>query len=265
MAAGLLWWTKFRGIMYSELVKLICKDCGVELSDRHKKDLCRSCYMIRFRASSRSCVVKVCGECGVLLGVRNRLGLCRSCSQKVWRKSNSERLKAKGKKYWKDNKERLNKAATKKYYADHEATKKRQRELYWTHPEESRLRARVWTINNRHRVNEMQAERRRNPSEEQLKAQRVINKKRRGGLSVEVYKGLVQQVYERNIKKYGTLTCYLCDKHIVFDDNLEHKVPISRGGLTVSGNLDVAHAFCNLRKNNRSVEEFKAVFGGLNV
>ena len=68
----------------------------------------------------------------------------------------------------------------------------------------------------------------------------------------------IQQVYEDNIKLYGTLTCYLCIKPIEFgDDHLEHKIPLSRGGTNEQANLGVAHSHCNCKKWNRTEEEYK--------
>lgn len=67
----------------------------------------------------------------------------------------------------------------------------------------------------------------------------------------------IQQVYEDNIKKYGTLTCYLCLKPIEFgDDCLEHKTPISRGGTNEYSNLEIAHMRCNSIKKSKTVEEY---------
>ena len=64
-----------------------------------------------------------------------------------------------------------------------------------------------------------------------------------GGLPVEV----VQRVYEDNIKKFGTLTCYLCLKPISFGkDSLDHKIPISRGGTNLYENLAIVHKRCNI-------------------
>lgn len=69
----------------------------------------------------------------------------------------------------------------------------------------------------------------------------------------------IQQVYEQNIKKYGTLTCYLCSKPIVFgDDQLEHKMPITRGGSNRLDNLDIAHKSCNSSKKDQTEEEYRA-------
>jgi 5-methylcytosine-specific restriction endonuclease McrA len=68
----------------------------------------------------------------------------------------------------------------------------------------------------------------------------------------------IQQVYEDNIKHYGTLTCYLCLNPIEFgNDHLEHKIPLSRGGTNDRDNLNIAHRSCNCRKQARTEEEYK--------
>lgn len=79
----------------------------------------------------------------------------------------------------------------------------------------------------------------------------------------------VQRVYEKNIKKYGTLTCELCFEKIrLGEDSLEHFVPISRHfefpdlDLNCVDNLGVAHdgfssrEKCNLRKWYMTLEEW---------
>jgi len=69
---------------------------------------------------------------------------------------------------------------------------------------------------------------------------------------------IIQQVYEDNIKKHGTLTCYLCLKPIPFGkDHLEHKTPLSRGGTNKRENLDVACQQCNCSKHNKTEREYK--------
>lgn len=74
----------------------------------------------------------------------------------------------------------------------------------------------------------------------------------------ELTRELIQEVYEANIKRYGTLTCYLCLGAIQFgEDNLEHKTPVFRGGKNEFLNLDVAHATCNQAKGIRTYEEWK--------
>ncbi len=70
-------------------------------------------------------------------------------------------------------------------------------------------------------------------------------------------KSMIQNIYEDNIKKYGTLTCYLCSEPIKFsEDSLEHKIPLSRGGTNQLNNLDIAHKRCNRKKYNKTYEEY---------
>jgi 5-methylcytosine-specific restriction endonuclease McrA len=77
-----------------------------------------------------------------------------------------------------------------------------------------------------------------------------------GDISVET----IQLVYEDNIKKYGTLTCYLCELSIEFGkDVLEHKTPSAKGGTNCYNNLAIAHRSCNSNKGDKTEEEFKAV------
>lgn len=87
----------------------------------------------------------------------------------------------------------------------------------------------------------------------------VCNLKRRLqtiGLSLAT----IQLVYEDNIKRYGTLTCYLCLNPVVFgQDSLEHKMPLSRGGTNEYNNLAVACRGCNNKKNTKTYEEFISI------
>ena len=72
---------------------------------------------------------------------------------------------------------------------------------------------------------------------------------------------MVQMVYEDNIKKYGTLTCYLCEKPINFGkDHLEHRIPLSRGGDNNLNNLAISCNICNQHKYNKTEEEYLAVW-----
>lgn len=80
-----------------------------------------------------------------------------------------------------------------------------------------------------------------------------------GKLSIKT----IQLVYEDNIKKYGTLTCYLCLQPIQFkQDCLEHKTPLSRGGTNEYNNLEIAHRRCNCKKNNKTEKEYREASNG---
>ena len=77
-----------------------------------------------------------------------------------------------------------------------------------------------------------------------------------GGLTYQT----IQLVYEDNIKRFGTLTCYLCLKPIEFgQDSIEHLTPLCRGGNNDYINLGVAHKKCNCHKGKRTLEEWKRV------
>jgi len=79
-------------------------------------------------------------------------------------------------------------------------------------------------------------------------------KKKGGKLTVKI----IQLVYEDNIKKYGTLTCYLCEKPIEFGkDQLEHKTPLCRGGTNEYNNLAIACQFCNCSKHDKTEAEYR--------
>lgn len=86
---------------------------------------------------------------------------------------------------------------------------------------------------------------------------KVVNHNRRF-LTKDLTIQIIQQVYENNIKRYDTLTCYLCNESIEFgDDSIEHIIPISKGGTNNIKNLDIAHKSCNSSKGNKTLEDYK--------
>lgn len=118
-------------------------------------------------------------------------------------------------------------------------------------PEKWRWYSRLYYLNNRERLNSNRRE-----AYKKTEKVKVLNRAR---LSKQghVSKELIEQVYDRNRQKNaGVLVCYLCHKPIKGKGNLEHKVPVCRGGGNEFGNLDVSHSFCNFMKGTRTVEEW---------
>lgn len=117
----------------------------------------------------------------------------------------------------------------------------KQKEWREKNKEKCRELAKQWRIKNHDRI---------------LLMKKVYNFRRRKNGRVKLK--TIQLVYEDNIKKYGTLTCYLCLKPIEFGkDSIDHKIPISRGGNHNYENLEIAHLKCNYKKHLLTYDEWK--------
>ena len=148
----------------------------------------------------------------------------RQLAQKKWRDKNPNYKKE----YYAKNKDRL-----KEYNKQYDVTHKLQRKI----------------SSRNYRVN--------NPDKMKLHSQRKLSLRRAGG---ELPIKRIQQVYEDNIKHYGTLTCYLCLESIIFrNDHLEHKTPLSRGGTNEYDNLGVSCIKCNRNKGVKTEQEYREV------
>lgn len=159
---------------------------------------------------------------------------------KKWRENNREKCrKARIKHYWKHREEELSRM---KSYQDR-------------FKDEIKLKR---TLNKKH-LAKLSKEYIKNLREKNPQKYRLYNKT--NGASAR-YPGtiklsIVQMVYEDSIKKWGTLTCYLCEEPIDFGmDSLDHKIPASRGGTNDYSNLGVVHLKCNRMKINKTVEEY---------
>lgn len=149
--------------------------------------------------------------------------------QKMWRKNNPDRVKQQRKRvYIKQCAGIGNRLQWERNYRD-------------THRDELHEKNKNWAMKNRIKIKAYSVKRRKF-----LKSLRPST---------------VQRVYENNIKKYGTLTCYLCLNPIPFGkDSLEHKIPLSRGGRNNYRNLDISCLPCNCRKHTKTVSEYRRDF-----
>lgn len=148
------------------------------------------------------------------------------------------------------------------YYKDNaERLKKKNNEYYHSNKIEISKRRKLYKIDMKEQV--ARTRRYRNTPIGKMKSKVWANKRKRGleTLSLDI----VQQVYEENIKKFGTLTCELCIEQIKFgDDSLEHFHPVSRrdeydGDINERKNLGVAHRKCNFKKCDKTLQEFRRV------
>jgi len=130
--------------------------------------------------------------------------------------------------------------------------KKYRREWYLEHKEESRLRHQKYQKENREKIYETAKK-----WKQKNRLRIIVYEQNRRSLMKDLTLKTIQLVYEDNIKKYGTLTCYLCKQSILFgNDCLEHKMPLSRNGSNNYNNLEVACRECNTSKSNKTLEEY---------
>jgi 5-methylcytosine-specific restriction endonuclease McrA len=65
------------------------------------------------------------------------------------------------------------------------------------------------------------------------------------------------EVLRRNILQFGRATCYLCKKRVpISRAHIDHKIPVSRGGMNTISNLELACAYCNRSKKNKTHSEY---------
>lgn len=153
-------------------------------------------------------------------------------------------------------KEKISIKRRKKYMLDRDEILLKKKKQYKQKCEQKREYQRKWRLRNPNHYKEWRI---KNP----LKAKAI--KHRRRTLEKDLNITTIQRVYEDNIKKFGTLTCYLCLNSIPFGkDHLEHKIPLSRGGTNEYINLDIACAKCNLQKSNRTEMEYRKEIKMLN-
>ncbi|KKM04307.1 hypothetical protein LCGC14_1765520 [marine sediment metagenome] len=159
---------------------------------------------------------------------------------------------------------------TKQYRREYTRKWRKETGNKWWHknPESHRRSSAKWKKNNPQRVKDWIEQNReylkryhkeyyyRMPNKKRANQARAILRRAGGVLTPAT----IQRVYEDNIKKHGTLTCYLCEKSVEFgQDSLEHKIPLSRNGTNEYNNLAIAHRSCNYKKSNKTEEEYRNV------
>ena len=164
---------------------------------------------------------------------------------KKYRKAHKKEFQVYSKRYY-------NKPGIKEHYQQYRKT----------HPfvmqEEWKIAKKAWHERNKiRRYTAYKEYRKRNlvrmKARDQRRAARVFGAK--GTITIAI----IQRVYENNIKRFGTLTCYLCLQKVPFGkDHLEHRVPLSRSGTHYYNNLAVACQRCNLSKKDKTEKEYRA-------
>lgn len=182
---------------------------------------------------------------------------------------NREHIRARNDEWKKNNPDKVRKNAIDSYYRNHEKNlarintdEYRKKNAEWAKKKYYKNYSEVREYQNNWQRSEKSREYQRayyHKNKEKFRIKDKIQNARRRSAGYLTRKE-VQALYEDNIKHYGTLTCYLCGKQIEFGkDHLDHKLPITRGGITEFSNMGVSCQRCNLSKNNKTVDEFMEV------
>lgn len=150
---------------------------------------------------------------------------------KEWRRLNRDKMQAYDDKWRSANPE-----------AARVSDKKKQKKHYDSHPEYRQKavdRTKRWI-----QTNPIQAKRLRKAVSDRYRARKYTT--RIGSID-----------YDRIISDSNGL-CSICSKVLTIPIDLDHVIPLSRGGSHTQDNLQATHASCNRRKNRRLMSELKA-------
>ena len=176
-------------------------------------------------------------------------GLC----QKHYGKTHSAEYK---KQYYQNNKEELIKKAKQHRDDNKEQIAIKKKQYREKHKKHIAMKAKQYLEKNKKKLKEYLREYIQTPK---ARVNIKVYRHNRRALTKGLTKAIVRRVYDDNVKKYGRLTCYLCNKPIKFgDDSLDHSTPITRGGSNDYENFGIAHKSCNSRKHTMTLEEWNS-------
>jgi 5-methylcytosine-specific restriction endonuclease McrA len=122
----------------------------------------------------------------------------------------------------------------------------------WRHVEEERFKKRIYFQKNKKARSEY---RKRYKDTEKGRLVIRLNNIKRSKRIEQVSDGTVVYKLVLLIKENQNNKCVFCNT-ILEKYHIDHILPLSRGGLHTIGNIQILCESCNLRKSNRTDEEF---------
>lgn len=175
----------------------------------------------------------------------------RAAYMREWRlrPENHERVKAGQRAKYHRNRE-ANKARAKSYYwANRDASIAAARQWEIEHPEQAAVRKQAWAEANRDKANEAYRRwRERNPEVARLR-QRAYAARRRVRESASVF-----AITDKDLRRLTRNGCAYCGGEAT---EMDHLIPVARGGRHAVGNLVGACRSCNAKKNHRLLTEWR--------
>jgi 5-methylcytosine-specific restriction endonuclease McrA len=240
---------------------------------------------------------KPCTKCGIVkpltefhAGRKSRPGThrsrCKECERQVraeYRARNREELRRKGREYAANNRDKMRERSRAWYYANKErvleqsrawhknnpdkasakaaafrarnaeVNRRKARERYWADPQKAQAISRKHRNAHKERIRARERELRNNDAfrfKDRIKAAKRRALKRRNGVFVLSQRDLRRLMEASN--------CYLCGTALDgANKQVDHIIPLSRGGRHSVGNLAAACDRCNLSKQSRTPSEFR--------
>ena len=215
--------------------------------------------------------VGTCIECGSAFEVKRTSRPGKYCSKRCYGKNYSKRegVRKKNCEYMREYNQRESHKKKKKEYSQREDYKARQKEYSKKRSQTTELREwkkeyrsgdkyKKWSRKYERREEVKQRRRRYRTSERGKESSRRVKHKRRVGESKAPTIELSTLIDMREGR-----CCYCKTKfdNNIHKPNVEHIIPVAKGGTNDPINLDVACARCNHRKNDRDLADFLAEWG----
>jgi len=184
----------------------------------------------------------------------------------TYREENKERISAQRAAYRVDHKDEISDYNA-EYYSKHSDEIKAnaaawllenegyQAVYYDAHKEEKAIYGAEWYENNKDVRREWVANNRDKRRSYEAKRRAIIASATIGDLDE------IKEIYRQAEEDEGII-CYLCGEEIELGDrNVDHFIPISKGGSHSPENLRITHAFCNFKKHDKMPEEINIAEG----
>ena len=164
---------------------------------------------------------------------------------------NREARRAYTRRYYEAHKQECQEKSRARYHARKEEFAVRRKEYYWSHKEESAAYAHNYRITHPDELrSSYRAWRKANPLKERARQHR-----RRSRLAGNGGRHTEEDVREKFEAQAGL--CYWCGKSIQDEYQVDHVIPISRGGTNDADNIVLACGYCNRSKKDKMPWEWK--------